>query len=213
MAKSPIFFSNIAYVEQRAKLVAANQTYPGTLVKIDLSKAFIKVDKHDAKLMSLPRMAPLKVELTDDNGITYAMTSFLVSKKLPEVEFEVNDKIKKIGEARKHQRIKTSIWCELVNAKRGENNSIVFTPYSDCNIADVSVGGVKIVTKNEFPLGKMLVFSFLYEKYNKKIFFRGEVRSRKKGRYGMWEYGIEFYKPDQNFLAVVNKIIENPLEV
>ena len=213
MAKKPIYFSDLSYVEQPVVLVSGTKRYNGSIVKIALTKAFVKLNKPDATIHGLPRTAPLKLEFTDDNGMSYNMNSFLVSKKMPEIELEVTEKIQKLGEARQHPRTKCSIWSELVNAKRGADGKVVFEPYSDCTIVDVSVGGVKIVSGDDFAVGKMIVLAFFFDKLNRNIYFRGTVKIRRKARNELVGYGLEFYKPDQALLSVVEQIIENPEDV
>ncbi len=210
--KKIIYFSDISYEDQQGVLHYSKKKYPFIITKINNQKVFLNMFKVDTALHGLPRATAVKIDIVDDNGEKYSVDAYVATKKLPTIEIEVTDKIKPLGNARKHERVPVSIWCELMKPKR-KGSRLTFKPYADCTIADISPGGIKIVTEQQLNLGDILIFSFFYEKVNHSVIFRGQVKCFRSAKYGLKDYGLAFYKPTPAFIETVSEILENPEEV
>jgi len=104
-------------------------------------------------------------------------------------------------ERRRNKRKQEENWVEIELISEDSNNQKEsVTAFSE----DISLGGMKIVTDDEFPVDALLNLKINLRKSRRIIFMRGRVRwVRKHEEKDLYEMGVEFVDASPNRLMIL----------
>jgi c-di-GMP-binding flagellar brake protein YcgR len=104
-------------------------------------------------------------------------------------------------EQRRNKRKKEENWVDIniISEKHNPDNS-TFTAFSE----DISLGGMKIITDQQFKVNTLLNLKITLQKSRRIIFMRARVRWVKKDmEKELYEMGVEFIDASPNRLMIL----------
>ena len=190
----------------------AGKPYRGSIVKYQVgSDIIVKLAKPDMSILHIMPNSSCVVRCISDEGMAYGFQTNLKNRKIPLITIGYPQGELKGVSVRKHERIKTSFWAQLkmMNVS-GAGNTSKLEMIGDCNIVDMSMGGCKIMTKQELKKGGPIWVEFNYGEDEEAVQFKGIVRSKKPAPYESIFFGLEFSDIKDGFFGKIKKILENP---
>ncbi len=190
----------------------AGKPYRGSIVKVQVGADIVlKLAKPDMSILHIMPNSSCVVRCISDEGMAYGFQTSLRNRKIPLITIAYPEGELQGVSVRKSERIKTSFWAQLklMNVS-GAAETSKLEMIGDANIVDISLGGCRIMTKQELKKGGPIWVEFNFGENDETVHFKGTVCGKKPAPYESFFFGLEFSDANDELLGKVKKILENP---
>lgn len=203
---------NLFYRGMPLSLTVSGSPYNGIITSCEKGKGLVvKINKVDMKITQVLPNSELMVKLIAEDGNAYVFKSRLKERKIPMLTLSYPEGELQGVKVRKVDRVDVSFWAELKMVKTpGVGSGAQPETVGDANIADMGIGGCKIMTQQALKKGEPVWVEFTYGEKEEPVQLKGIVRSSKPGLYESTYYGLQFCDLGARETEIINKILENP---
>ena len=111
------------------------------------------------------------VQCISDEGLAYKFTCRLLSNKVPRIGLSYpSGKLYGVN-VRKHPRISVSFWAPILEPVT-EGGRTILNPVGEGSIVDMSEGGCRIMTNNQYKVNDTIYLSFEYKEGKEPLSFK-----------------------------------------
>lgn len=186
--------------------------YTGVLVNYKVGATIeIKIAKADSTLFNLLPNTLVTVRFISEEGMAYGFKTMLKNKKIPSITLAYPEEDLKGVSVRKGERVDTSFWAQL-KLMKGSGGDAKLEMVGDANIVDMSGGGCRIITQQQFKSGDVIWVEFSYGAKDEAVLFKGIVRRKSPAPYESTYYGLQYSDLMDDVQEILKKIMENPID-